>query len=509
MPDITIRAMGASGVNVDTDPLLLSDSELRDSQNLYQKTSDAQAGGLRNRPGFTTFIAGQLSGPVLGGIGMAVKQVARATGAGPGGTGGTGPGDGGPPGGTGPGTSGPGPGTGPWTPPGPRFGGARLVVVGRGTFSNAVTQRGDSWFINSENWADTAIVNSGPASGTGPNVHIFNPDAGPPDIAAGPAGAVLGGYLYYAAGINTSTGNQRPQIRRTNGFLDEKVVTVPRNSGSTGTDQTINQMHAAEDGNIWFTEMTRGAANKSRLFKLNPNTKALTAATLTSYDATQVGSGAALYALGSYNGRIIVGTYSDAATGTAVLWPVLPTASGGIEDLGIGSLSFGPPPERNIGCIQNFDQTLYVGTGLASTTGITGSSNIYQMSITATGTWTATSVVTGSATGASGNYFPSMCVFKSKLYATYYNPGLVSIVYQYDGTTWTGVQTLNTGSARRLFLFVDKDTLYSVGPGNDSTGAPAMYSTTNGTSWTTRTANFPSGSAVQPVPVVFGFEQTP
>ena len=506
MADITVRAIGAKGVDLDNDPLVLDDAALRDSQNLYQETSRGRTSGLRQRPGYARFSLA-MSGAILGGLGMPVKQVARATGAGGGpGTGGsgpsgTGPGDGGPPGG-GSGPTGSGPfGSGP-------FGGARLIVIGRGTFST-VNSKGDSWFMNSENWADTAQVNSGPASGTGPNVHFYSPtNPGPPQIAAGPAGVVRDGYLYYVAGLNSQTGNQRPTIRRTNGFIDEKVVTVPRNNVGSGTQQVINAMHAGEDGNIWFTEMTTGTSNKSRLFKLDPDTKTLTNIDLITSNANpEVGaSGSAVYVMASYNGRIVVGTHANAATGTASLIPVIPTASGGNYDAGVGVFVFNSP-EANIGSIYNFDQTLYVGTGLATTTGATGSSNIYQMSISATGTWTATSVVTGSATGASGNYFPSMIAYKGKLYASYYNPAITALIYQFDGTTWTGVFTGPTGTARRWFLFVDKDTMYAIAPGNDTTGAPAYMTTTDGTSWTSKTANFPSGNSVHATPLLFGFEQ--
>ena len=79
MPAITIRALGAKGVNVDASPSLLDDAELRDSQNFFHESTDAHGGALRTRRGFTPFVLSSLGAPILGGIGMAVRGTARAT----------------------------------------------------------------------------------------------------------------------------------------------------------------------------------------------------------------------------------------------------------------------------------------------------------------------------------------------------------------------------------------------------------------------------------------------
>jgi hypothetical protein len=514
MPAITIRALGAKGVNVDASPSLLDDAELRDSQNFFHESTDAHGGALRTRRGFTPFVLSSLGAPILGGIGMAVRGTARATGAGGGpGTGGTGPGTGGPPGETGP--TGTGIPTGPITPTGPIFGGARIIAMGRSSGASS-TRYGTSWFITSENISDAAIINTGPPGP--PNGYGQSSLVGPDDLQAGPAGIFYpyNGWFYYWGGIASISGaHSGPQIRRTNGYLDELVVTVPHDSRTTGVNSQILSFAENKDF-IWFTETSNigalmtGTSAFSRLFRLDPASNTLVDCKITGSSGAQ---GYVFNQIAEYNGRMFVGENTNTASGTSNLIPVLPTSSGAVIDAGVGTLSFGAP-ERDITSICKFDSSLYVGTQRFTSGGF---AHIYAMSITATGAWTATSSLTGvGGTGAALNRFPSMIIYKSKLYASYFNPvtstGATNI-FQFDGTTWTSVFTGATVNQNRpFFLFVDKDTLYAIGaPTSISTGATCFLQTTDGATGTWNDKTTGVAATTGPIvanPMLFGFEQS-
>lgn len=517
MADIVIKALGKSGVNLDVDPLLLEDSELRDAQNLVHETSSARQGGIKNRPGLTTFTSAPLSGPILGGIGMAVAGVARATGAGAGpGTGGTGPGDGGPPGGTGPTATGPAPG--PWDPTGPIFNGGRLVITGRNALRSDGSHFGDTWYVAGEDWSGgTALITTGPPGGQ-PNAMGGNPDVGPQDYAS-KAACIHDGYLYYFSGITLATGNQRPTVRRTNGFIDEKVVTVPRNANFTGagSDQTLLEFLSA-DGYVWFTEMTRRRVGgtgptRARLFRLDPEAKALVNCPMPTYfDSVVAGSGVVAFPIEYHNGHVYVGSYTDSVTGAANIQPMRVTATGAVE--GTFGLAIGAP-ERNVSTMKSFDGQLFIGGGLPINATGDAFAHLWQFAIDgATGGVSVTSVMTptgAGASGATGNHFPSMAIFKSQLYASYFNPGNGAAIYKFDGTTWTGSFAVTTGAQlRRYFLFPDKNTLYAMGIASDpGTGAPCYLTTADGVTWTDRSTTFTGATGTQTAfPTFFAFEQS-
>ena len=71
---IDVRALGLLGVNVDKDPLELSDNELRQSQNAIHDQLGVNA-GIRKRPGRTAFNSTTLGGTILGGIGVPITNL--------------------------------------------------------------------------------------------------------------------------------------------------------------------------------------------------------------------------------------------------------------------------------------------------------------------------------------------------------------------------------------------------------------------------------------------------
>lgn len=71
---IDVRALGLLGVNVDKDPLELSDNELRRAQNAIHDQLGVNA-GIRKRPGRHAFNSATLGGIVLGGIGVPITNL--------------------------------------------------------------------------------------------------------------------------------------------------------------------------------------------------------------------------------------------------------------------------------------------------------------------------------------------------------------------------------------------------------------------------------------------------
>ena len=63
--------LGASGVNVDTDPLTMKDDELRQAQNAIRDPLGSDS-GLRKRPGLAIFNTSLTGGTILGGIGVPI-----------------------------------------------------------------------------------------------------------------------------------------------------------------------------------------------------------------------------------------------------------------------------------------------------------------------------------------------------------------------------------------------------------------------------------------------------
>ena len=107
-----------------------------------------------------------------------------------------------------------------------------------------------------------------------------------------------------------------------------------------------------------------------------------------------------------------------------------------------------------------------------------------------------------------------MIEYKSKLYASYFNPHAAtgtSVIYQFDGTTWTSV-FVSSGAAqlRPYTLWADKDSLYAVSVQEDTvTGAHRMLVTTDGTTWTDKTTGVAAVCGVKvAIPLLFGFDQS-
>lgn len=71
---IDLRGLGLFGVNVDKDPLMLGDQELRKAQNAIHDPLGVNE-GLRKRPGLLEFNTSNLGGIILGGMGVPILNL--------------------------------------------------------------------------------------------------------------------------------------------------------------------------------------------------------------------------------------------------------------------------------------------------------------------------------------------------------------------------------------------------------------------------------------------------
>jgi len=74
MPPFKVNELGLHGVNVDKDPLELSDNEFRQAQNAIHDPLGVNA-GIRKRPGLAAFNTSTAAGAVKGGIGVPLPDL--------------------------------------------------------------------------------------------------------------------------------------------------------------------------------------------------------------------------------------------------------------------------------------------------------------------------------------------------------------------------------------------------------------------------------------------------
>ena len=534
---ITIAAMGSRGVNVDTNPLLLDDSELRSAQNLYHNPSDAQAGGLRTRKGFASFIAAPFTGPVLGGLGLAVAGVALATGAGGGlGTGenvgttnngsaaGGGPGSELVPGGSGGGGSIPG----AFAPSGALFGGARIVVIGRQTTTGSAL--GDSWYVTSENLADTARITTSPGP---PNTNPTMRANGVLRNHAMPFSAQYNEWFLYPSG-RSGSGDANfatlQTIRKTNGTTDELVVTIPNNTfliTGAGKEHTVYTMLTAYN-TVWFTETSMTAATGThfgRLMRLNPDTDQFFDCNLGASGSVMAASTFIPYCLAGFLGQAWMGTWGEVSTvlgtsGAQILAFTDTSLDGGSGGSGSGYVT--PDvrfalPHCGIGSMLTYKGVLYASTVCIQSGANKAFAYIAARDTAAVGLGTWTTSFTASGAGATpndDNFFPSMAEFSGNLYASYINGNANSAatgaIFKFDGTTWTRVYAATGTSNKRAYhLRVDDQTLYAIGAGTISIQRGFYLTTADGTTWATGAMSGALTGSVNNTtfPLLFGFEQ--
>jgi hypothetical protein len=71
---LKVYDLGALGVNVDSDPIMLDDKELRLAQNAIRDPLGADS-GLKKRPGLGAWSTTAASSAILGGIGVPLQDL--------------------------------------------------------------------------------------------------------------------------------------------------------------------------------------------------------------------------------------------------------------------------------------------------------------------------------------------------------------------------------------------------------------------------------------------------
>lgn len=554
---LTVYTLGAGGVDVDTDPILTADNTTHQSQNATFDPTNQRAGALVKRAGLDRFNTVAMSGAVLGGIEAPFAGTAGAplSGGGGGGAagdaGGTSAGQ--PPAGVSGGYGG-GPGstlitgsTGSSSGPGAslfnsgviKFGGKKLIVIGRA--DNGVSgASGVGWFVTSKGFNDVALTLSGASGATGLGIPMNGPSLA--RLVGGVQAATVGqtanhdavvgfpqsvteglfarpnGVLFYPQRMNPSqtTGPlvalNYPTIRRNDGSTDVVVATIPANPNwgiapyATGRGMAIVGMGTryGDGGHIYIAvhdrfgvggvtiasdggrvlRMDTASYALTEIFNTNPasganyNASAGTLSPLLSGGGVEAWFGSVLEATGSVgkvNALVSAPAYSDAYAN----WIGY---EGVFADKG------------DVTCMAIYKGALYVGH--SNTAAVSAFAVINGNPLNSGLTLPGNPQLTASGgSAAATNHFVSMAIFQGKLYVSYWNKTQTAKIYSFDGTTWTAVFTSSaTADQVPLNLQVDSDgdVLYAFGC-IDGT-PPAWFMTSlNGTTWVDKSANFPGG----------------
>lgn len=552
MGKIKNYSLGSQGVILDPHHLLpgVSPEGMSKAQNFFHDANAGFAGALRKRPGFQKFNPLNMGGAILGGIGMPVAGNGSAVGGGaPIGTGdpadgtSTGTGDGtGLPGATWDGSAAP-----VFTPPSvggsfftgsgtTLFGGARLIVIGRGNNSGTSGSNGGiGWFVSSKGLADTAVAVT-KTTGLQPACIVAYP---PTTVFAGSNGTPsvyhpASGYLFYAAGHDQPSGTATT-IRKVNGATDSLVATIAvstvdaafsNGNHLTGQNrQHVSDMHLGYDGFIYISLKDRAGGqdvnnlNYGRVFKMNPTTGTVS-------DVTVTAPAMLPYVTTFFDGKIFWGSFDLAAsevtavltsanfyatnadfTGSVVDQGLTPSAGGGVVTCALPFPSNDPS-----------NQILFVGTG--SNGAAFNAIFTRQRGVAGGVNWLGGSPLIGSGGAATaGNNFPSLCEFGGNLYASFYNPGQIAKIYKftpdYSGLAadgfWNGAGTWTTAATLAITtsytLFADDGVLYAIGQLGFG-GTQGAYVSTDGATWTDKSASLPAfGNQSYPLPILAGFNQ--
>lgn len=292
------------------------------------------------------------------------------------------------------------------------------------------------------------------------------------------------------------------------------------NSYTTTVSQrsAITCLQDAVDGNIYLTVKDKFAGQPTarslgRAFRMNPGTGSLTELRLTT--AAMAAFLHLPYCIHYFDGYMYVGTFPDAINEIALLYrtdgTTLVTGENGSFTLGTGLAAM-------ISCFSDYNGRLAMGTGCWMTT--PGYARIWsrqpgESADPLVSPWTPLLTASGGA-AQNGNFFVSMVEFNGALYAAWFNPATDAKIYKIVAdsadplsTSFT-VTTAVASPTVSIFpynLFVDDNVLYAIGV-NDATNATRAYVSTDGATWTDKSASLPTLATTSRMrPVFFGVNQ--
>lgn len=207
-----------------------------------------------------------------------------------------------------------------------------------------------------------------------------------------------------------------------------------------------------------------------------------------------------------FDGYLYVGTFPDAINETASLRATDGSFSGVPASFTGTGHAYGAHTAL---CVYN--GRLFLGTGVWETT--PSDVGVWSKTPGGAGTWTETFQATD-GTAANGAFISSMVVFNDALYVAFFLPGQLARVYKVaanapgdpTSTSFTVTTALTPSSYWTFSLFVDDGVLYAIGV-DDIGGTMKAYVTTDGASWTDKTASLPTTSSSRMRPIFFGLSQ--
>jgi hypothetical protein len=552
---VSVYTLGMGGVDVDTDPVLMKDEQVRQAQNAEHRAVAGRKGAVGNRDGYARFITNPLDGAILGGIEMPVADTGGAPASGGGGnnTGDALPGVTGD--NLGPGlTVDPSVNAGGSNPPGPGlgqdnllFGGARLLLIGLEDTSVGTTRNGHGWFVTSKKGADNALI-----SITGTNGAVIGPPGHPTDIirpggtdyvnhGQNPYTYANGKLVYGHSFVQVSTTSD---VTRTHanlyvydGINDSLVATFPHNEllpGENYRTSVVNVIVKYGDGNTVFVSLADSipiaggfTGYHGRIFKvtgLDTGVYVVTEQFNTAYAGNTVFTAGdkntnsyVPYSMEFFGGFLWVGMWRGHFTLDQDQDPFVfklnvetdpPLVS--LYEFAIADHTSTKISDASV--MKRFNGSLYVGTRTAyNKSGGTTAAFAQLYRLDPDTTFTAVYDLDTAFTGAAvlGNLVSSMAVFGTNLYFAVWNAtaGDGAQIIKYDGTTFTSVLTL-TNANSPLNLGIDDGVLYAFG--RKAAGTNALYWTENGTSWTDvgSVMTVGGGAVNTPMNFLYGLDQS-
>lgn len=564
---IAVYSLGHSGVVLDKNPLepSLPMDSLQNAQNAMHDPQAGAGGALRKRQGLRKFTPTTAGGTIFGGIAMPVAGTGGApapsgtnTTPGSGATGSTvGSGNGtGAPGATDDGASISGAGSGASafgggsSGAGTIFGGKRLLIFGRADLTDSPynsSPTGNGWYVTTKDFAtDTPIGKTLPGPPAAPRRPGLVP-AVADDGSIGGVGDQLSClvtdannvvWLYYPQNFTDNTLDQRPVIRKTNGAVDVLVCTIPRNPNNIANEnsttdmtqlQSVMCLHAGTDGMIYIAVADKyrntGSAHPGKVssaYALDPSTGTLTLVYNGILATDRITLQASLFTVQGQP-YVFFLDFIGAPDVSTPQWTVEAFRIGstgvsggllGFTDFNTGNTHF----DGGTTMIQ-FNGRLFVGTRTNSAS--PAQPELYSRDPTVAifgSAWTANASIKALLPTASNlSRYTSMCVFNGNLYVGYYDygtstqqifKGVATAPGDPTNTGFTFTQVLSVGSTDPFLLNTDNGILYACKAAGASVG-PKLYSSTDGSSWSSATAIPTLSNGSYPLfGLFFGLNQT-
>lgn len=446
---ISVYNLGKLGVNVDKTAVHLEDGELTKAQNAIPDTA-GHDGGIRKRPGLAQFNSSALSGSALGGVGVPITLKANLI-------------------------------NGQTVPGGP----TRKIFWGRcTTATNLSTTQG--WWTSTDLFATAAgTVAASDASGlpSAPRAGVISELC--TSVLSGyngsPGSGVVVNNKFYYASNNYTLDSTAPCIRVFDGTIDEEFLRIPIDPSVSSSIQCQGILSMLAVGDFIYLTVyddddgTIGTGSGGRVFRMDPSAGSLIQIGAKFVTDTS-GADHIPYALEFHAGRLWVGTLNrQSAAGIAgkVYWirPLVDTAWT-LDDTPADTGS------RGVAFLKSFQGQLFAGH-------IDGGTNALVRVRSSVGTWST------SLTRSSPAQFHNAIVFENNLYCSSHNATTnESYIHKFDGSSWSIVHTTTAGAEEVALpmCWQENGTLFFGGGGSDS-GDAALLSSTDGTTWTSRTAN--------------------